>query len=298
MKTIILIQHTESEHHVNHHIGAQYEWNLTVRGREQAFRIGKWLKREGCDQTWSMFVSPQIRARQTAEEINRSLGISPVIREELREVNAGMGNDKTREWYRTNAAPRGAVFDPDHRDFPDAESDRELWNRVLPFFRDMIASSVDRVIVVSHGTTISFLQSMMAGQSVEDRGRFRFNGSSQDIVRAYDIGPNRFHREKLTGGHLLQSGSVENIIRAGNRTPATLQAAHIADVEFDFVCDVGVSGLVFVPHVVLFLLVTGEDADFFDIRCKETLEHSIPERTGTTGDHQGFVFENRHGNLS
>ena len=58
MKTIILIQHTESEHHVNHHIGAQYEWNLTARGREQAFRIGKWLKREGCDQNWSMFVSP------------------------------------------------------------------------------------------------------------------------------------------------------------------------------------------------------------------------------------------------
>ena len=47
MKTIILIQHTESEHHVNHHIGAQYEWKLTARGREQAFRIGKWLKREG-----------------------------------------------------------------------------------------------------------------------------------------------------------------------------------------------------------------------------------------------------------
>lgn len=183
MKTIILIQHTESEHHVNHHIGAQYEWNLTARGREQAFRIGKWLKREGCDQTWSMFVSPQIRARQTAEEINRSLGISPVIREELREVNAGMGNGKTREWYRTNAAPRGAVFDPDHRDFPDAESDRELWNRVLPFFRDMISSSADRVIVVSHGTTISFLQSMMAGQSVEDRGRFRLNGSSGSISR-------------------------------------------------------------------------------------------------------------------
>ena len=183
MKTILLIQHTESEHHVNHHIGAQYEWNLTARGREQAFRIGKWLKREGCDQTWSMFVSPQIRARQTAEEINRSLGISPVIREELREVNAGMGNGKTREWYRTNAAPRGVTFDPDHRDFPDAESDRELWNRILPFFQDVIASSADRVIVVSHGTTISFLQSMMTGQSVEDRGRFRFNGSSGSISR-------------------------------------------------------------------------------------------------------------------
>ena len=38
MKTIFLIQHTESEHHVNHHIGAQYEWNLTARGRVQSGR--------------------------------------------------------------------------------------------------------------------------------------------------------------------------------------------------------------------------------------------------------------------
>ena len=183
MKTIILVQHTESEHHLNGHIGAWQDWNLTERGRQQAFRIGEWLKSAGCDGTWSMFVSPQIRARQTAEEINRSLGISPVIREELREVNAGMGNGKTREWYRTNAAPRGAVFDPDHRDFPDAESDRELWDRVLPFFRDMMSSPAERIIVVSHGTTLSFLQSMLSGQSVEDRGRFRFSGSSGSLSR-------------------------------------------------------------------------------------------------------------------
>ena len=183
MKTIILVQHTESEHHVNGCIGAWQDWNLTERGRGQAFRIGEWLRGAGCDDSWSMFVSPQNRARQTAEEINRSLGITPVVREELREVNAGAGNGRTREWYREHAAPRGPVFDPDHREFPDAESDRELWNRLLPFYLDMMASSEERIIVVSHGTTLSFLQSMLSGQSVEDRGRFRFNGSSGSVSR-------------------------------------------------------------------------------------------------------------------
>ena len=183
MKTIILIQHTESEHHINGCIGAWQDWNLTAAGREQAFRIGEWLGSTGCDSTWSMFVSPQKRARQTAEEINRVLGIVPAVREELREVNAGEGNGKTREWYREHAAPRGPVFDPDHRDFPDAESDRELWNRLLPFYTEMMASSAERILVVSHGTTLSFLQSMLAGQSVEDRGRFRCSGSSGSISR-------------------------------------------------------------------------------------------------------------------
>ncbi|MBR4502061.1 MAG: histidine phosphatase family protein [Clostridia bacterium] len=183
MKIIVLVQHTESEHHINNHIGAWLDWNLTERGRAQAFRIGEWLNNAGCDSTWSMYVSPQRRALQTAEEINRSLGIVPVVREELREVNAGQGNGKTREWYREYAAPRGTAYDPDHRDFPDAESDRELWNRVQPFYLDMMASPAERIIVVSHGTTISFLQSMLAGQSVEDRGRFRYNGSSGSVSR-------------------------------------------------------------------------------------------------------------------
>ena len=183
MKTIILVQHTESEHHINGHIGAWQDWNLTERGREQAFRIGEWLQGAGCDYTWSMFVSPQIRARQTAEEINRSLGIIPAVRNELREVNAGEGNGKTREWYREHAAPRGPVFDPDHRDFPDAESDRELWDRLLPFCQDLMAMPAEKIIVVSHGTTLSFLQSMLAGQSVEDRGGFRFNGAGGSLSR-------------------------------------------------------------------------------------------------------------------
>ena len=183
MKDIILIQHTESEHHINGRIGAWQDWKLTEKGREEALRIGEWLRGAGCDDTWAMFVSPQIRARQTAEEINRTLGIVPEIREELREVNAGEGNGKTREWYRAHEAPRGPGFDPDYRPFPDAESDRELWERLLPFYREMISSPAERILVVSHGTTLSFLQSMLAGQSVGDRGRFRFSGSSGSVSR-------------------------------------------------------------------------------------------------------------------
>ena len=49
--------------------------------------------------------------------------------------------------------------------------------------KTMMASSAQRIIVVSHGTTLSFLQSMLSGQSVEDRGHFRFNGSSGSLSR-------------------------------------------------------------------------------------------------------------------
>lgn len=183
MKTIITVQHTESEHHINGCIGAWQDWELTARGREQAFRIGQWLSAAGCDSSWQAFVSPQIRARQTAGEIGRTLGISPVVREELREVNAGEGNGKTREWYRAHEAPRGPGFDPDYRPFPSAETDRELWTRLRPFFADLLALPAENILVISHGTTLSFLHSMLLGQSVEDRGRFRTNGAGGSLSR-------------------------------------------------------------------------------------------------------------------
>lgn len=182
-KIIITVQHTEAEHHLNGRIGAWQDWELTERGREQAFMIGEWLLYEDCRSGFCMYVSPQIRARQTADEINRTLGITPVVRDELREVNAGQGNGQTREWYREHEAPRGAVFDPDYKPFPDADSDRELWDRIYPFYLEIRDNDEERILIVSHGTTLSFLQSMLLGHTVYDRSRFRFSGRSGSISK-------------------------------------------------------------------------------------------------------------------
>lgn len=38
-KTIITVQHTESEHHLNGHAGAWGNWPLTEKGHQQAFEI-------------------------------------------------------------------------------------------------------------------------------------------------------------------------------------------------------------------------------------------------------------------
>lgn len=71
-KTIITVQHTESEHHLNRHAGAWGNWSLTEKGRQQAFEIGKWLLTEGCDDGYVMYCSDLARAAQTAEEMNKS----------------------------------------------------------------------------------------------------------------------------------------------------------------------------------------------------------------------------------
>lgn len=182
-KTLFLVQHTESLHHVNGMIGAWGDWELTDAGRAQAFEIGKKLLREGCGGEFAMYVSDLKRAVQTAEEINKTLGIKPVLTDKLREVNAGAGNGKTREWYERNKIPPKECYDPDYKPFWDGESDRELWNRLYPFYQEIISNHEDKIILVSHGTALSFLQNMLLGYSFRNLERIRFRGRSGCVSR-------------------------------------------------------------------------------------------------------------------
>lgn len=59
--------------------------------------------------------------------------------------------------------PRTESYDPDYRPFPDAESDRDLWNRLYPFYQQIMSNEQERILVVSHGTALYFLQMMLMG---------------------------------------------------------------------------------------------------------------------------------------
>ena len=182
-KTIITVQHTESEHHLNGHAGAWGNWNLTGNGRKQAYEIGRWLQKEGYSEGYVMYSSDLARAAQTAEEINKTLKLTPIMSELIREVNAGAGNGKPWDWYDANKIPNGGGYDPDYRPFPDAESDRDLWNRVRPFYEEILDSKDEKIIIVSHGCLLSFFQAMLMGFEFEDLKTARFNGRSGSISK-------------------------------------------------------------------------------------------------------------------
>lgn len=178
-----MVQHTESQHHTNGMIGAWGDWELTECGKKQAYEIGKWLLYENCDKCFDMYVSDLKRALQTAEEINRTLGITPIITAAIREVSAGKGNGQSREWYNSNKKLRSGCYDPDYKPFEDAESDRELWNRLYPFYQEIVSNSKEKILIISHGCALSFLQSMLMGDSLEDIAKRRFNGVSGSVSK-------------------------------------------------------------------------------------------------------------------
>ncbi len=167
MKRIITIQHTQSVHHTNGMIGSWTDWDLTNLGKEQANNIGIKLKEElSKDSVYVMYSSDLKRAKQTAEIVAKHLNLEPVINEALRERNLGSAVGKSVQWLRENQTAWEKTIDD--RCVPDAESRRETWKRLEPFYNDIVSSDDKNIIIVSHGDTLSIFNAMWLGLKPED----------------------------------------------------------------------------------------------------------------------------------
>ena len=165
MKHIITVQHTQSVHHTNGMVGSWTDWDLTELGKKQAGHIGKRLKEELTDKNVALYSSDLKRAKQTAEEIAKYLKTEPILRQELRERNLGKCCGKSVQWLQENIECIEKTVDD--RLFSDAESIRDVWNRLKPFFDEVIANKDENIIIVSHGDLLSVWNLMFLGLGVE-----------------------------------------------------------------------------------------------------------------------------------
>lgn len=164
MKTIITIQHTQSLHHINGMVGSRTDWELSALGKEQAENIAKNLSKE-LSGKYVLYSSDLLRAKETAEPICRHLGIRPIFKSELRERNLGEAVGKSVQWLRENMEKPEITVDD--RLFPSAESRRDEWERLRPFFDEITTNSEENIIIVSHGDLLSVFNSMWLGLPVE-----------------------------------------------------------------------------------------------------------------------------------
>lgn len=165
MKTIITIQHTQSVHHINGMVGSWTDWELSDLGIQQANRIGEKLKVELAEKKFVMYSSDLLRAKQTAEAVGKHLGLTPILRSELRERNLGRCCGKSVQWLRDNLEMQEKTIDD--RLFSDAESRRDEWNRLKPFYDELMAGNDENIILVSHGDLLSVFNTMFLGLSIE-----------------------------------------------------------------------------------------------------------------------------------
>ena len=177
MKQIITIQHTQSVHHTNGMVGSWTDWDLSKLGIEQANKIGENLKKLVNGKQFVMYSSDLLRARHTAQIVGSYLGGTPVLQPELRERNLGKCVGKSVQWLKENLEMQERTIDD--RLFSDAESRRDEWNRLAPFFDMIMENEEENIIIVSHGDLLSVFNAMFLGLGVDflDRGElFGFAG--------------------------------------------------------------------------------------------------------------------------
>jgi len=179
VKNIVTIQHAQSVHHTNGMIGSWTEWDLSELGINQAENIGKNLAKELLGKNYKMISSDLIRAKHTAEIVARHLKINYELTNVLRERNLGEAVGKSVEWAHANTIVWEKTIDD--KAFKNSESRRDTWNRLTPFFKDIIESKDENVIIVSHGDTLSLFNAMWIGLEVEMLNQFDLFGMAAGV---------------------------------------------------------------------------------------------------------------------
>jgi len=170
MKSIITIQHTQAIHHNNGMVGSWTDWELTDLGKAQAENIGRKLSAELRGQSYRIYSSDLIRARQTVEPLAKYMGVEIQHLVKLREQNLGEAVGKTGQWARENAQVNRTFDDPE---FSGAETWREFWNRVSDLCYDIVVDDADNIILASHGVTLSVWQHVWLGEEIQE---FKYSG--------------------------------------------------------------------------------------------------------------------------
>jgi probable phosphoglycerate mutase len=146
-------------------VGSWTDWDLTDLGIIQADKIGENLELELKNKEYIMYSSDLLRAKHTAEIVSKHLAITPIITEILRERNLGMAVGKSVKWLRENIKCQEKMIDD--KMFQNAESRRDVWNRLAPFYKKILSDKHENIIIVSHGDTLSIFNAMWLGLDVE-----------------------------------------------------------------------------------------------------------------------------------
>ncbi len=180
MKNVITIQHAQSVHHTNGMIGGQGDWPLSELGNAQANRIGENLSKEIDGGKYVMYSSDLQRAKQTAENVGKHLGIEPILTAALREISCGDANGISKEDARKIF--RGSMKTIDDKSYPNAESMRDVWDRLSVFLlNEIMTNKEENIIIVAHGISLGIFNMLWLGLDVEALNKCGMWGASGSV---------------------------------------------------------------------------------------------------------------------
>ena len=160
---LALVRHGETIWNSENRYAGSTDIPLSSRGLQQAEQLAIWASSTDLAAIW---VSPLLRARQTAAPAERATGITARVDSRLREIHFGRGEGLTNAEIQHSLPQEFAAFqsDPVAHHLPGGEDPRQVALRAGDCFKD-IETMYPRgcVLVVAHNTLIRVVLCQLLG---------------------------------------------------------------------------------------------------------------------------------------
>lgn len=154
MTRLALVRHGETIWNAENRYAGSTDIPLSKRGLEQAEQLASWASAADLAAIW---VSPLLRARETAAPSEHVTGLTARVDSRLREIHFGRGEGLTETEIKQSFPQAFAAFeaDPVVHYLPGGEDPRDVALRAIECFREIeTMHKGGRVLVVTHNTLI------------------------------------------------------------------------------------------------------------------------------------------------
>ena len=205
MKSIYVVTHTQSAHHLEGKVGGWYDTGLTARGRQDAAATANRLAKIVGERNVEVFSSDLLRAAQTATAIAEQFGQTVTETPDLREISYGKAEGRPQAWLDERYIPAPDHNRMDHEvGIEGAETRRQAAERIYRVV-DKIASRPDETqIIVTHGFTLTLVICAWMKLPIDAIGFASFPAGSGSITHLQqdDFWRNRAIRSLADRSHL------------------------------------------------------------------------------------------------
>lgn len=142
---LIIVRHCQSAGNLSGRFQGRFDADVSAAGEQQLDLLSLRFRNEGLDAIYS---SPLVRARKTAEAVNRFHGLPILLEEDLSEIDVGEMENMRMPEIAVRFPETARLWDeaPDLCRFPGGETMREVYTRVN--------RAVDRIAAENRGGTV------------------------------------------------------------------------------------------------------------------------------------------------
>ncbi len=189
MRTVYVVQHPESRHHLDGVVGGWFDSPLTEAGIQAAQSIARALREQIPENVApDVFSSDLRRCTQVADAISESFAVPPILDQRLREKSYGEAEGKPQSWLRERFIPPPATGDRlrHNEGITGAETMHTFGERVYAAMHSILHRDSAHQIIVTHGGAITFLLAAWANLPLDSLAYARFQATPGSITELHE----------------------------------------------------------------------------------------------------------------